>query len=295
MRIEITDEDLLQPAKHHLVRFAAAFLLHAIGDLSDAETESPFSANSGVASAAPPNSVTSIHSSVPPPPVDEAREPTPPPPPSNIVNFPVPPPPPPPPPISNPAGVNTAGAPLPPTSPLAPSAAGASNAAHADYDSAGMPWDGRIHQKGKNKKQNGTWKLIKGIDPALVAPVVAELAARKLQTPASPTAGFLPLSGGSTVPVLPQPPGAPTTNVPPPPPPPPMSVPPAPPAGALSDPYRALIDKIVEHTKAGKFDGAKINFLCQRHGAPNLMALGSMPHAITLVDKDVDAAALGLL
>jgi hypothetical protein len=62
-------------------------------------------------------------------------------------------------------------------------------------DSAGMPWDARIHQKAKGKKKDLTWKLIKGIDEATVIAVTSELAARKIATPASPSvapAAFVP-------------------------------------------------------------------------------------------------------
>lgn len=40
-------------------------------------------------------------------------------------------------------------------------------------DAAGLPWDARIHSGAKSKLANGNWKLLRGVDPALVASVEA--------------------------------------------------------------------------------------------------------------------------
>lgn len=57
-----------------------------------------------------------------------------------------------------------------------------------------MPWDARIHQSGKGKKKDGTWKLKKGIDPTIVAQITQELhAAGRVRSPgAAPTAPSVP-------------------------------------------------------------------------------------------------------
>lgn len=44
----------------------------------------------------------------------------------------------------------------------------------AELDSAGRPWDARIHTKVKTKTVNGQWKLLRGVKPALVKQVQAE-------------------------------------------------------------------------------------------------------------------------
>lgn len=73
-----------------------------------------------------------------------------------------------------------------------------------ERDSAGVPWDARIHQKGKGVKKDKTWKLIKGIDPALVTAVVQELSAKGLiQTPAAVGASSAPVSLPPGVPPAP--------------------------------------------------------------------------------------------
>lgn len=54
-----------------------------------------------------------------------------------------------------------------PAAPAAPQAAPAPQAPAADVDSAGIPWDSRIHSGGKGKLKNGRWKRKRGADKAL--------------------------------------------------------------------------------------------------------------------------------
>jgi hypothetical protein len=73
--------------------------------------------------------------------------------------------------VSVPAGT----VPVPPApAPLVPLVPG-TTAADIERDTAGVPYDARIHNKSRTKKQDGTWKLAKGIDPAVVAAVLAEI------------------------------------------------------------------------------------------------------------------------
>lgn len=292
---------------HEDIRNAAAFLLHLIGDLNDEPEElarhthtqtTTETATVGDVShtitktladiPAPPSGLF-----VPPPPPlvpadstsdegngEETGYPA-----SNVLPFPVPPPPPPPPSTSS---VDTA-APRPPAPP-ASTAAGVSTVVSVEVDSAGMPYDARIHQKGKGKKKDLTWKLIKGIDPAVVAAVTAELAASKgASAPVS-----LP-QGQGPVPVPPVPPanGAATASVPTPPTPPAVPVPPVAAVGAVS-PYRALIERITAATKEGKITPARVNELCQLNGVPNLMQLNNMPDKLPDVSTMIDATIAGL-
>lgn len=46
-----------------------------------------------------------------------------------------------------------------------------------ELDSEGLPWDNRIHSSSRGKIANGTWKLMRGSDPAIVETVKAELRA----------------------------------------------------------------------------------------------------------------------
>jgi len=191
------------------IRSAIGFLAHLYNlEPSDIEvpegTTSP-KENAPAAVTAAGAGVTGTVANATPPSVQTVSVP---PPPSNVVplfNVPAPP-------------ANTAAGPIA-SAPPAPSAAaagvpsGVASVASqpAEYDSAGMPWDARIHQKAKGKKKDLTWKLIKGIDEATVIAVTAELAARKIATPASPSVAPAQAPSSSLNPVF-------VADVPPPPP-----------------------------------------------------------------------------
>lgn len=72
---------------------------------------------------------------------------------------------------------------IPASVPHAPSIAnGAAPAAllqtsHVELDSEGLPWDSRIHSSSRGRIANGTWKLMRGANPAFVDVVKAELRA----------------------------------------------------------------------------------------------------------------------
>jgi len=365
MHLSIDNEDIVteDPKRIQMVRAAAYFLLHAIGDMGE-ETTVPEGTNASVKMTvvdeastlakgatiaelfpnaknlapvpSPPPVASAVANTSPIPPVPTASAPVssvpPPPPPaaptndsddddspSNVVNFPtagtVPPPP----------AANTAAQSIQPPAPVqtavaAPHVVSAATATTGaiELDSAGMPWDARIHQKGKNKKKDNTWKLIKGIEeksPGLVQAVTAELAAARKAGAAPPVASPVPLppvtpsdnrlppDNGSAIPLVMYPVhvppvanGTPAPAVPPPPVAAPVSVPPPPAAGAVgTSPYRALIDKITEYIRQQKLAPSKVSELCQLNGAPSLMALNNMPDLIAAVEQSVEAAALGVL
>lgn len=60
-----------------------------------------------------------------------------------------------------------------------------------ELDSEGMPWDGRIHTDKKTQKKDGTWKLTRNVDPALVEKVRAEHK-QALNAPAVHAASAIP-------------------------------------------------------------------------------------------------------
>lgn len=101
------------------------------------------------------------------------------------------------------------------STPPAPSPSSVVTPPQADvYDSSGMPWDARIHQKGHGVKKDKTWKLQKGIDPAVVAAVTQELAAQgRVRQPAAPTAPSAPPAFGQQQ--LPPAAGVPAATFPP--------------------------------------------------------------------------------
>lgn len=204
MHLQIDHEDIAH--RPELVKSLAFFLLHSIGEIPDDETvpsgtsdpKAP-AAPSAVIVAATVTSVAPVAANAATTPITSAPDTV-----SNIVNFPVPPPPP---------SVNTAATVIVPAS-AAPSATAAAagtvvSAEPVEYDSAGMAWDARIHNKSKTKKKDGTWKLRKLMNStpaqeaefaALVQAVTQELAARKIATPASPSISPLPSAAATFVP-----------------------------------------------------------------------------------------------
>lgn len=159
-----------------------------------------------------------------------------------------------------PAADNTA-QPSAPTAPVSPADTStvsvASGGQGVELDSAGIPWDARIHQTSRNKKKgDNTWMLKRGLDEAIAAAVIAELIAAKSAGPvlvSLPPAVANPVSMPAIqpnvptgMPVLTQPPipgmaaGLPTTGLPSP--------------GAVLTPvqqFQAMMRKISAALKAG--------------------------------------------
>lgn len=87
-----------------------------------------------------------------------------------------------------------------PTAPFSIPPAPGAIAADVERDTAGIPYDARIHNKTRTKKQNGEWKLAKGLDPAVVATVLAELIGRPLApTPPGVPAAAMTIPSGTAV------------------------------------------------------------------------------------------------
>lgn len=291
------------------IRLAASFLLHLAGDLPEAligngqtatraatPSDFPSAAAAPSAPVAAAATVAATSGSV------NADLPPPPPPPSNVVNFPTPP-------VASTAptaaSVSTA------ASAPAPTASATSAASGSYYDSSGLPWDGRIHQVKKGVKKDGTWKLQKGVDMALVSTVVAELSAKRLPSVVTTTAAAAQMEAFTAQ--FAPPPAPPVSlpaaaEMPVPPasavvsgavagaaaPAPAMPVPPVPPVGAVpaSTGFRELIQKISAGTKAGKLDPATVARIVQARGCPALQNLRDMAHLIPDVDADIDAVLL---
>jgi hypothetical protein len=351
IHIEFDSNDLVdQPKVQRFYRAFAGSLLHIIGDLtevpdvSDGDKTDGFAHDStGVSTGTTAHSLAFAKAAqVPPmpPPItlhsfgfaEASQVPPPPPPPpptGNVVigNFPPPPPLPPPPPPPPPPPVNTAVPPPPP--PPVNTVAGVPGAASVltssqplnvsalEFDSAGTPWDARIHQKGKSVTKQGVWKLQKGIhekQPGLVESVVKELASRMLHAdlesrygivftpPPPPSTSHVPpppppvsLPPGSMS-VPPPPPAASVGMVPAPPPPPPVSVQGVSANGGEGDgpaapsQFKLLIDRIL----GAKIAPTDVQRLCLFHGAPSLMELNKMQNLFPAVRESLDKLDAGI-
>jgi hypothetical protein len=185
-----------------------------------------------------------------------------------------------------------------------------------EFDSSGVPFDARIHQKTKGKKKDQTWKLQKGIADELVSAVMQELAPRirkpgvsafvkdfvdapplevvspALAPPPMPSFGA-PLPAGVEVPpvgghyingVL-QTPGAVAPVAPPAP---AAPVAPAAPSAPALDPFRALVRKITDAKAAGRISVEEVSQCVANAGVPSLNLLNNMPHLISVVESNID-------
>lgn len=194
-------------------------------------------------------------------------------------------------------------APVPPapnTAPAAPAptvlAAPSTPANGVDLDKHGLPWDGRIHASTKRKNADGSWTAKRGVDPALVAQVEAELRqvmgapgasplapapvapipAPQAATVTTPTAGVA--SSAVAVPAPPAPaPAAPVAPVPP------------APSGDARQQFVGLVGRASAAIQAGKVTQAEVNQCCADAGVPALPLLANRLDLVPQVAAHVDA------
>ena len=89
----------------------------------------------------------------------------------------------------------------------APAAPAPTTSGAEELDSAGVPWDERIHASTKSQNADGTWKKRRGVDPAEVDRVTAELTTAPEAPAAEQSAPVAP----PAVPEVPEVPAAPAT------------------------------------------------------------------------------------
>ena len=185
--------------------------------------------------------------------------------------------------------------PVPPAPNYAPAAAIAapqtgSPVGGVDLDKTGLPWDGRIHAESKAKIADGTWRKKRGVDPALVATVEAELRQVMGAAPAAPLAPVAPIPAPQAATVTM--PTAPVAPVAPPPPPAPLAQA-APPVGSVPQDARAqfvgLVGRASAAIQAGKVTQAEITQCCAAAGVPALPLLANRLDLVAQVAAQVDA------
>lgn len=167
----------------------------------------------------------------------------------------------------------------------APPQAQAHAAPNGLSDSAGVRYDERIHAKTKTTNKDGTWKLARGVDQALVAQIVAEqkgAGSYPFQNTAA-SLGLVPAAGipPSNVPAVPSLPS------------------PTPAAAAFgaatnaspSDPnsYIGLVTRFQTHMVAGHVSGPEAVQCCMAVGVADLPALAIMPSHVAAVSQQLDA------
>jgi hypothetical protein len=165
-----------------------------------------------------------------------------------------------PPTVAPPSALPSAPVAVAPSAPVAPpSPVGA-----VQLDSAGMPWDARIHAKTKTTNADGTWRKFRGVQDALVAEVEAQLRA----------------SMAATVPVVAAAPAQTALPLPPAPPAPPAA-PPAPPAApepAAAFPlgtFAEVMQALAPHMQSGKVSNLVMTTILGEFRLANLYQLAT--------------------
>ena len=163
----------------------------------------------------------------------------------------------------------------------------ANHAGGVELDKAGLPWDGRIHASTKTKTKPGLWTAKRGVDPALVVTVEAELRQVMGAAPAiAPAAAPMAPPAPPAAPVAPvAPPQAPAAPVAPP-------APPAAPVAGGTDPrqmFVGLVGRTSAAIGAGKVTQDEVTAICAKHGAAALPLLANRLDLVAQVAAEVDA------
>ena len=129
-----------------------------------------------------------------------------------------------------------------------------------DVDSAGLPWDARIHAASKSKIGDGTWRMKKGVDEATKLAVVAELR------------GQAPMAHLAAAPAPVAPPPAPLA----------MPVTPVAPVPILPglSPTTQLIIDISKATNLGKVSNAEMTAIANQLGLATLGEVQQHPELV---------------
>jgi hypothetical protein len=154
-------------------------------------------------------------------------------------------------------------------------------ASGVELDKSGMPWDARIHSESKSKLADGSWRKKRGLDPAVLAVIEAELK-QVMSAPVAPA------------PVAPAP-VAPAPVAPAPVAPAPVAPAPAPapaPVAPSVDPkanFIALIGRASAAIHGNKITQAEITQICAEFGVPALPLLANRIDLVDQVAARVDA------
>ena len=158
-----------------------------------------------------------------------------------------------------------------------------------ELDSAGLPWDSRIHSSSRAKQaKNGQWKVARNMDPARVVAVTAELrAAMSAGVPAA----VAPAPVAPPPPIAPIAPPPPVAPIAPPPPiapiaPPPPIAPIAPPPPVATDASGSVVKTFADLMKKITTHGIKpdaVAAACKLHGLRSIAMVGVRPDLIPAV------------
>lgn len=163
-----------------------------------------------------------------------------------------------------------------------------------ELDKAGLPWDGRIHVGTKTKTKPGLWTAKRGVDPALVVTVEAELRQIMVAAPAAPLApaAAFPVQPAAPVTTPTTGPASSAVAAPVPPPAAPVVQQPAPsgevPADARAQ-FVALVGRASAAIQGQKVTQAEVNQCCADAGVPALPLLANRLDLVAQVAAHIDA------
>lgn len=160
------------------------------------------------------------------------------------------------------------------------------------FDKEGLPWDSRIHSSSKAVIADGTWKLRRGVDPAEVAKVKAQLRELMAVPKVDPVSVPVPPAPKSHYLIDQQPavvthnPGHIDVD--------PSSRIPAPKSHYLIDqvPTVTLTDLISRISKAiaeGRITQATVTEVCLKHQVSEFALLSNRPDLLPVIDADMKA------
>jgi hypothetical protein len=141
-------------------------------------------------------------------------------------------------------------------------------------DTAGLPWDARIHTGSRAMNADGSWRRKRGVDEATIATVEGELKAL-MSVPVEPASNVLPF-----------------TPAPPPPPAEPVAVAvavPAPPPPPPTDPFIGLIERISSLVGAKAITMEQAQAAIVAAGGVSLPLMVSRPDLIPQVLSAINA------
>ena len=163
--------------------------------------------------------------------------------------------------------------------------AATSTASAFELDSAGLPWDARIHSEAKKRNADNTWRYRRGVTDEVKGAVTSELRSKYPQAATAPPPVSVPAPPAAVVP-----PPPPASVIPPVPPAPsqPAGVLPGPPSVAVTD-FKSLMAKAGALMQSGKLTHPQLAQACVACGVASLPALMGAPEKIPAVNAWLDA------
>jgi len=133
-----------------------------------------------------------------------------------------------------------------------------------ELDSTGMAWDGRIHARTKSKNADGTWRLMRGIDPQKVKDVTQEISSTKENAmPVPPMMSVDELNGEDFIDELPE--------------------------KKDTIDFPTLMTKITNAVGSGKVTHAQVIEVIKSYGVASIPVIPTRPELIPFINEHLDS------